>query len=186
MCNISQPDFVVCRHGAITKALQAITKPLRVVTQGLRSRYQLLPVVTEPLRSGLAPRSLPYNSSGSGLTLSRMIVGVGHVSPAPTTGGLSTDSPSPKCMRQAPRQRSGPGAPSWGYYSTIVRILHRGVLPGRRGLFWPAPPSRPLRPPTFSRTGGLAVPPARGCAPCTLLGDGGGVVFSPGASRPPS
>ena len=62
---------------------------------------------------------------------------------------------------------------SWGYYSTIVRILQGGVaeaLPGRMVLFWPAPSFRggsgladavvpPAHPPTFSRTGGHAVTP---------------------------
>ena len=46
-----------------------------------------------------------------------------------------------------------------------VRLLDGGSccglrLPSTEGLAWPAPLSRPLRPPTFSRTGGLAVPPA--------------------------
>ena len=66
----------------------------------------------------------------------------------------------------------------WGYSSTIVRILQggggipwTGGLVGRPapsfrgGLAWPAPPSRPLRPPTLLGTGGLALYPRRGLRP---------------------
>ncbi len=55
---------------------------------------------------------------------------------------------------------------------------------GRMVLSWPAPLSRPLRPPTFSRTGGLAVPPAGAAPHAPCWGYGGGVIFSPGASDP--
>ncbi len=45
--------------------------------------------------------------------------------------------------------------------------------PSREGSVWPAPLSRPHRPPTFSSTGGLPLYPRRGCAPCTPFGRGG-------------
>ncbi len=51
-----------------------------------------------------------------------------------------------------------------------VRLLDGGSccglrLPSTEGLAWPAPLSRPHRPPTFSRTGGLPLYPRRGLRP---------------------
>ncbi len=48
--------------------------------------------------------------------------------------------------------------------------------PSAVGLAWRAPLSRPLRPPTFLETGGLAVPPAGAAPPAPCLGNGGFVV----------
>ena len=105
----------------------------------------------------------------------------------------------PQCsrIRQASRKRRWTGWPtSWGYYSTIVLVLQWGDgrgpglrrppadgdgwsclglrPPSAKDLIWPAPLSRPLRPPTFLETGGHAVPPAGAAPPAPRLGDGGG------------
>ena len=97
---------------------------------------------------------------------------------APATGGLSMVSP--QYIRYAAgseKEKRAWGPLHWGYYSTPVRILQWGggitwteglvvacAAPSAEGLFWPVPLSRPLHPPTFLETGGLAVPPA-GAAP---------------------
>ena len=102
----------------------------------------------------------------------------GRFPDAPPQGASLWLAPCPRCMRQAPRKRSGPVAHFMGYYSTPVRILQwgvGGVLPGRMVLLWPASSFGggsalayavvpPAHPPTFWGTGGLAVPPA-GAAP---------------------
>ena len=95
---------------------------------------------------------------------------------------------SPQCYvcgrlrgREAGRQPT-----SWGYYSTTF-VFCNGVWrgpglrrppadgdgwfclglrpPSAKGLAWPAPLSRPHRPPTFLETGGLPLYPRRGLRP---------------------
>ena len=87
-------------------------------------------------------------------------------------------SPSPNVCGRLEGREAGRGPTSWRYHSTIVRILQEGDggeeggwfsfglrPPGGKGLSWPAPLSRPHRPPTFSRTGGLPLYPGRGLRP---------------------
>ena len=109
------------------------------------------------------------------------------------TGGISMVSPLSKMYVAGSKEEKRAGWPtSWGYYSTIVRILQGGVAglpnlpsstragtegngergaygggrpPSGAGLAWRAPLSRPHRPPTFLETGGLPLYPRRGLRP---------------------
>ncbi len=162
MCNISQPDFGVCRHGAITKALQAVTRALQTVTKLLR-------VVTEPLQGGMAPKSPSHNGIRSGPTLPRRVVGLGeHPSPPPpATGGFS--AVSPQYIRYAAGSKEEKQAGGLLHGGTIAQsfgFCNRGSAPNLDG---------------WSCSGLRRCTPGGGRAPCTLLGDGGGAVFYLGA-----
>ena len=111
-------------------------------------------------------------------------------------------------MRQAPKEEKRAPGPLHG--ATIAQSFgfcnREGALPGQmvllwpdppraEGLAWPAPLSRPLRPPTFSRTGGLPLHiPAEHWVPCTLLWETGetfarncgGHAVPPVGAQPPA
>ena len=83
-----QPDFGVCRRGAITKALRGITSRYTVVT----SRYT---VVTEPLLILRAVTELdgskepvPYNGIHSGPSLPRTVLPLGLFPQRPCHRGI--------------------------------------------------------------------------------------------------
>ena len=117
---------------------------------------------------------------------------------APATGGVHRESPCPNICGRLREREGGRWPTSWGYYSTLVRILQGGCGggPGLRrpptdgdgwfclglrprsakGLAWPAPLSHLAHPPTFLETGGHAVPPAGAAPPAPRWGDGGSVV----------
>ena len=107
----------------------------------------------------------------------------GRFPDAPPQGASLWLAPCPRCMRQAPRKRSGPVAHFMGYYSTLVRILQWGValsnLPSsterEEGAYGGGGrcPTQP-HPPTLLETGGLAVPPAGAAPPAPCLGRCGG------------
>ncbi len=131
---------------------------------------------------------VPYNGMSLGSQPSSGGCGPGAGAQTLLPRGSRYGFPQSTCMRQG----------LWGYSSTIVRILQwggGGVLPGRMVLLWPASSFSggsglacavvpPAHPPTFLEQGDSPCTPGGGCAPCTPLGNGGGVVCSPGASGP--
>ena len=187
MCYAGLPDFGVCRHGAISKALQAVTKLLRVATESLRSRYEPLPSRYESLvimeRDGskeLASQrqSLRSQPSSEGC-------GLGDVPSAPLPQGDSLWlAPSANVCGRLQGREARRGATSWGHYSTTVRILQEGgggaswaaglvmayaLLRRRSGLACaaipPAPPSDVFQnrgTPPYPRRGLRPLHPARG------------------------
>ena len=75
------------------------------------------------------------------------------------------------------QNRGTPPVPPAGAAPPAPRLGHGWSCCGLRppsgeGPVWPAPLSRPLHPPTFSRTGGHAVPPAGAAPPAPCLGGG--------------
>ena len=105
----------------------------------------------------------------SGPNLPRVDAGLGQVPRPSCPGGFSMDSPSPHACG---RVYGDTLAQSFAFCNGgLAGFFLDGWSccglrpPSTEGSVWPAPLSRPHRPPTFSRTGGLPLYPRRGLRP---------------------
>ena len=112
----------------------------------------------------------------SGPNLPRVDAGLGQVPRPSCPGGFSMDSPSPHACG---RVYGDTLAQSFAFCNGgLAGFFLDGWSccglrpPSTEGSVWPAPLSRPHRPPTFSRTGGPPVPPAGAAPPAPCLGEG--------------
>ena len=105
---------------------------------------------------------------------------------APATGGFSMVSPQYIRYAAGSEKEKRAGGPLHGGTIAQSFLFCNGAVSGWKGgscfglrppsaesLAWPPPLSRPLHPPTFSETGGLAVPPAGAAPPAPCFADGG-------------
>ena len=178
--------FFSRRRGAVTKALQGVTrryKALHSCYESLRSRYESLhsrygAVTNLASRYGVGRLKKSLCLTAAFAPVPAILGGscpLGCSLSAPATGGLSMVSAVLMYAAGSEKEKRAGGPLHWGHYSTPVRILQ-----GRVGITWaegvvlacdaipPAPPSN-----VFGYRGTFLYR-GRGLRPFTLLGGRGG------------
>ncbi len=143
----------------------------------------------------MAPNSSSHNGIRSDPSLPRTVLPLEVFPQRPCHRGFSMVSPQYIRYAAGSKEEKRAGGPlhgdttahSFGFCKGVGSGWEGMVLfwpdpPSAEGLAWPAPLSRPLHPPTFLETGGLAVPPAGAAPPAPCLGNGGVFAFHLGAS----